>query len=219
MKVTCISDLHGQLPRNIAPCDLLLVAGDVCPNINPVGSGADIEYQRQWLEDCFAPWLNSVPSKETVMVFGNHDFIAERAFGIIPPLKARILQDSGVEVLGKKIWGTPKCCMPFKRWAFTATEDEIKETLSNIDPMTEIVLSHGPAYGILDNVSGYGPVGSKALYNCLKWGLNPRLAVVGHIHEQHGVDSRSINGTTVVNASLLDDRYEMVYDPVTLEID
>jgi Icc-related predicted phosphoesterase len=44
----------------------------------------------------------------------------------------------------------------------------------------------------------------------------PRLVVSGHIHEAHG--RARLGSTEVVNASLLDERYEPVFTPVVVDL-
>lgn len=80
MKVVATSDLHGFLPQ-IPPCDLLLIAGDVCPVWNH-----RLPFQRKWLRETFTPWLESLPARKIVGVWGNHDSIAESNPDKVPPL-------------------------------------------------------------------------------------------------------------------------------------
>ena len=78
MRVGCLADLHGYLPK-IEPgqLDLLLIAGDV-----GVTTGAVLEsfpgYSRLLLE--LADWLEDVDCP-IVGVAGNHDFGFEGRFG------------------------------------------------------------------------------------------------------------------------------------------
>jgi len=64
MLVTAVSDLHGFLPP-IDPCDLLLVAGDVCP-VDDHRPPA----QAMWLDTTFRRWLDAVPATHVVGVAG-----------------------------------------------------------------------------------------------------------------------------------------------------
>ena len=60
MIVTAVSDLHGNLPE-IEPCDLLLVAGDICP-VRDHSLGAQCEF----LDAPFRAWLGRVPAAHVV---------------------------------------------------------------------------------------------------------------------------------------------------------
>ena len=61
MNVVAISDLHGFLPET-PPCDLLLIAGDVCPVWNHRW-----QFQRKWLREVFGPWLEAQPARKVVL--------------------------------------------------------------------------------------------------------------------------------------------------------
>ena len=54
----------------------------------------------------FRRWLDRVPCEEVVLVAGNHDQSIE-AFSVPDGLRCHYLQDSGVELHGLRIWGTP----------------------------------------------------------------------------------------------------------------
>jgi hypothetical protein len=73
MRICCIADLHGKLPI-IPECDLLLVAGDVCPHFleKYAGDSSDCFGQSKWLQSVFTAWLENAPAKHKVMTFGNH---------------------------------------------------------------------------------------------------------------------------------------------------
>jgi hypothetical protein len=73
MRIICTADLHGQLP-DIPECDLLLIAGDVCPV-----EDHDPTYQRKWSTK-FRLWLadeQRVQAERIVWIAGNHDFSLE----------------------------------------------------------------------------------------------------------------------------------------------
>src|SRR5690348_4412774 len=99
--VAAISDLHGFLPET-PPCDVLLIAGDVCP----VDDHA-LRYQRDWLELSFAPWLETQPARAIVGIAGNHDFVAESDDELMRSLPWTYLRDETTEVAGLTIHGSP----------------------------------------------------------------------------------------------------------------
>src|SRR5947209_22361 len=121
MLISAISDQHGVLPA-IPACDLLLIAGDVCPATNH-----GIDFQASWLNTEFRRWLQSLGHvKHIIGIAGNHDLIFEQAPFLVPSdLPWTYLQDSLTEVAGFRIWGTP--WQPwFFDWAFNGRPDELQ---------------------------------------------------------------------------------------------
>jgi Icc-related predicted phosphoesterase len=208
--VAAMSDLHGYLPAT-PPCDLLLIAGDLAPFLG-------IEAQAGWLGGTFKEWLDQVPAREVVAVAGNHDWIFERAPHLVPNLRWRYLQDSGVELFGLKIYGTP--WQPrFFDWAFNLDEPELEAKFNRIPDGTDIVVAHGPPFGFGDlamRLSGGVHVGSPSLRNRLL-AVKPRLCVFGHIHEGRGVYHE--DGVEFANVSVVDQQYERAHAPMVFEIE
>jgi Icc-related predicted phosphoesterase len=48
--------------------------------------------------------------------------------------------------------------------------------------------------------------------------IKPKLVVCGHVHEGYGAYKLPC-GTTIVNASVLDEKYRLVNAPIVVEID
>jgi Icc-related predicted phosphoesterase len=208
MRFVLTSDLHGCLP-NIPPCDVLLIAGDLCP-IDDHSS----EYQAEWLHNEFADWLREVPARQTFFVAGNHDLVFERSPERLDPSrwKGVYLQDSGAEWEGIRFWGSPWAC-ELPGWAFTAPEDDLLRRWQWIDPRTQVLIVHGPPRGYGDRVIGRRSgdtleVGSPTLLEAIGRLDDLRLVVFGHIHESAG--EYEYRGVRLVNASLMDLGYEPV---------
>ncbi|MBY0525279.1 MAG: metallophosphoesterase [Gemmataceae bacterium] len=206
-KVVAVSDLHGTLPA-VPDCDLLLIAGDICPVKNH-----GLAFQADWLNTDFRFWLRSLPARQIVFIAGNHDFIFQQEPGLVPrDLPAVYLQDSGFEWQGLKIWGTP--WQPwFFDWAFNLHEPELPRKWNLIAPDTDILVVHGPPFGYGDGVPSGGGIrhaGSPSLLACIEK-LAPRMAVFGHIHEGRG--EWRLGETILANVTILNERYEHVYPP------
>src|SRR5918993_1245236 len=78
MRIAAVSDLHGQFPA-IPPCDLLIVAGDVCPDaVDRQFSWDAPELQKAWFDREFRPWLAAAPARHKLLTWGNHDWCGER---------------------------------------------------------------------------------------------------------------------------------------------
>ena len=77
MRIVALSDQHGHLPA-IPPCDLLIIAGDVCPDrFGPYLAAHAPEQQQAWFDRHVRPWLAAAPAGQTVLTWGNHDWCGE----------------------------------------------------------------------------------------------------------------------------------------------
>jgi Icc-related predicted phosphoesterase len=214
MKITCISDTHNQhnnIPsKYLAGGDCIIHSGDM------TGRGTHAEIEE------FLAWYNELPYTHKILIAGNHDFFFERASESI--IKATLdkypnityLNDSGVEIEGLKIWGSP--VQPwFYDWAFNRRGTDICEHWDKIPLDTDILITHGPAKGYLDLTLRGDVTGCHYLLEKISELTNLKLFVHGHIHEAYGrVDFP--DGGVFLNASVLNARYIMSNLPHEIEI-
>lgn len=225
MKITAISDLHGFYPK-LPGGDLLIVAGDLTASDQP------------WQYVEFETWLTKQPYKKKVIICGNHDKFMQQAHICIKPDEHEytLLCDSGCEFEGLKIWGSPwtrwfEGVNPFCDAFMLKTEEELAEKFALIPDDIDILVTHGPPYGILDRVSHTREsVGSKALWQRISQ-VRPQIHCFGHIHEEYGKIPSVIweeserfcesfaYGTDFYNCSHVDRGYKPVNSPVTFELD
>lgn len=217
MIIDCISDLHGFYPK-LEGGDLLIVAGDLT---------ARDTYQ-EYIE--FGKWLVSQDYKEIIVIGGNHDNILQRneCFFISEVLggAAKYLCDSGTEFEGLRIWGSPWSLtfpgMNPKCKAFTVdTEEELAEKWALIPDDIDILITHTPPFGIMDDVfreelHNFEHVGSGTLNVAIIYRPSIKLHVFGHIHESYGIKGPGINSKDriFVNASHVNERYQPVNKPI-----
>jgi len=149
MRLVCVSDTHGIFPLpEIPPCDLLLVAGDIeDAHLHPHDSSS----QRRYLERVFAPWLEEAPARHTVGIAGNHDFLGLGDPDVLYGLPWHYLCDETIEIEGLCIHGSP-WTPPFMDWAFMLPEHELAAKWTLVPADCDILLTHGPAYGLGDEV-------------------------------------------------------------------
>ena len=217
MKVCCISDLHSKINFSIDPCDLLIIAGDVCPAV--WNRNMNCIVQERWLIDFFIPWLNKQDTKEVVFIAGNHDWIWDLAPTMVPemPSNFHYLCDNFIEIMGLKIYGTPQQKY-FNDWAFNRTNTQLEKYYANIPEGLDILLTHIPPFKILDKVMEGDHQGCKVLLSRLKEMKNPpRYHIFGHIHEGYGITD--IQNTKYINCSLMDGSYRMINKPVYIDIE
>lgn len=216
MKIVAVSDLHGNLPT-IPTCDLLLIAGDITPPGN-------WRAQLGFLNGSFRDWLEKQPAGKIVAIAGNHDTIFETDPNLVS-LPWTYLQDSGTEVDGLKIFGTP-WVKNFGWWSFMTTDEGLEKKFSLIPPDTDIILTHGPPYGFGDKVTSYRSEnehlwpegecqGSKELLNVIDT-IRPKLVVYGHIHEGRG--QYRYGDTVLANVTVVDHAMRHVYRATEIDL-
>ena len=207
MRFVALSDTHGKHNFELPPGDVLLHAGDVSSR------GLKSEIQR------FLDWFSSLDYTYKIFIAGNHDFFFEEApkeeIEAIIPDNLIYLNDSGVEIEGIKIWGSP--IQPwFHDWAFNRKRGpEIQKHWDLIPADSDIVITHGPAFGIHDRLISGMPVGCEDLLPTLQR-IAPKVHLCGHIHEAYG--ERKVGETLFLNASILNVRYEIANAPIEFEL-
>jgi Icc-related predicted phosphoesterase len=208
MKIVLLSDTHGYHSYLDVPAgDLLIHAGDFSMR------GREGETRD------FLDWFSAQSHPHKVCISGNHDFLAEQEPAIfkgLVPDNVHYLEDSGVVIEGKEIWGSPITPW-FHNWAFNRHRgSDIRWHWSQIPASADIVITHGPPFGILDLTNGGEEVGCYDLKERLAE-VKPQLHVFGHIHECYG--QLETEGTLFVNASIVNLRYNPVNAPIVLDLD
>ena len=219
MIITLTGCLHGHYPK-LEGGDLLIVTGDL------TARDTSVEYS-----ECLT-WLMNQPYSKKIFIGGNHDnllvgSIPKKHFNCNENECFEYLCDSGTEFEGLRIWGSPWTKtfpgMNQKCKAFTFdTEEDLFERFSLIPDDIDILITHSPPNGILDGIpmedGSLFHVGSKALYNWLKYAGRPKLHVFSHIHEAYGkaeVFPTYDNKMMVsVNCSHVNERYQPVNKPI-----
>lgn len=232
MKTTFIADTHNKHQQLDLPGgDLLVVAGDFC------SQGEFIEVHD------FASWLDQQPYDHKVVIAGNHEVCmgrgASNRYRAIEAITdtAVYLEDSQTTVEGLVLHGVP-WTNRFGSWAFMKDEDELSVHWNDIPSDTDILITHGPPRGVLDECPDRTPrhdhrgwqgpmkpvapsadrtknVGSTGLLERLRE-VQPDYHVFGHIHESYG--RATVGSTTCLNASVVNGQYEIQNDPVTVNI-
>jgi len=208
LKVIAISDTHGYHDLLTLPSgDVLIHAGDVSSQ----GSKQEVQDFLQWFSD-----LNY---EHKIFIAGNHDFFFERAdsdmITSIIPDNVIYLNDSGISIGGLNIWGSPVTPWFFD-WAFNRHRGaDIKKHWKLIPQNTDILITHGPVYGVLDRTIHGQRVGCEVLKDATEV-IKPKVHICGHIHESYG--QVQTMDTLYINASVLDVQYRLVNDAVLFEI-
>lgn len=207
MRFVAISDTHGKHQFELPEGDVILHAGDVSSR------GLKAEVQR------FLDWFAGLDYRYKIFIAGNHDFFFEAAaqaeIEAMIPEGLIYLNDSGVEIEGIKIWGSP--IQPwFYDWAFNRRRGpDIQKHWALIPEDSDIVITHGPVFGILDRTASGQVVGCEDLLQVIQR-IAPKVHLCGHIHEAYG--TRQVGETLFINASILDLRYTIAHAPVVFDL-
>lgn len=243
LKITAISDIHGDLPI-IDPCDVLCICGDIVP--------LDIQknYTKSvaWLAGRFVNWCEKIECDKVIIIAGNHDFVFQKMYNdyiernstprwsndksyceyftdtvmynLDFPGKIVYLQDTEYEYNGVKFYGTPHIPV-LSNWAFYKRSDDLRETFDNIPDNVDVLLTHSPGKFVNDTgvslqLSNRPEYGSIELTEAIQ-NKNIRYWFVGHIHSgNHRIEN--YNGIQVANVSVKDENYRMAYEPLTVDI-
>lgn len=222
MIVSIISDTHAkhkQVTQDLIGGDLLLHGGDF------MTSG----YSKYEAEEFFK-WFDSIDNYEyKTFIAGNHDRvmqdIPDEMQGILTAYKTiDYLQDDECVMYydgpngdrpedNIRIYGSP--WQPeFYNWAFNLPRNGpgLASKWEAIPDNTDILITHGPPYGILDDTEGRRGqhLGCELLRERVN-AIRPKIHIFGHIHSGHGY---YYDGHThFFNASVLNERYSYSHLP------
>lgn len=172
----------------------------------------------------FNTWLGSLRYKHKVVIAGNHDTAFEHNPDIAKLLtNCTYLRDSSTVIDGVKFYGAP--WQPeFCNWAFNLKRhsSEMREKWEAIPDNTDVLITHGPPYGILDlcpdmrDRSKLVHAGCEVLREQLNR-IKPKVHIFGHIHEGSGIHKEA--GTQFINASFMDSRFQPNNQTRIVELD
>ena len=206
-RIVLLSDTHNCNEQISVPDgDILIHAGDAT-NRGQVDEIAD-----------FNEWFSGFPHKHKIFVAGNHDWLFETRPKYARSLLAKnvvYLQDSAVEISGLKIYGSP--WQPrFFDWAFNLNRGgEMAEKWKLIPNEVDILITHGPPFGILDETPRGDFAGCEELRKRVEE-IRPQLHVFGHIHFGYGETEKF--GVRFVNASNCDEDYLPTNLPIVVDL-
>ena len=221
MKIVSISDTHKhhrkiEFTDDMLSSDVIVCAGDITSNGEP-----------HVVED-FINWFAELPIPNKITIFGNHetgfaDAISGKRLNFLEQCKDKgvhYLEDSSITIDSIVFYGSP-FSKRFYDWEFNVSEGEASvQKWNQIVPSTNVLITHGPVYGVLDEaprgVGGFENVGCKDLLNRV-WELdNLKAHIFGHIHASSGIED--VYGMKFVNASICTERYQPLNPPRVITI-
>lgn len=186
MKILHLSDTHGchRRLRELPDADVIIHSGD----FTMAGT------QQEAID--FLNWFCDLSYPRKLFVCGNHD---ECLYGAnIDGLDTNVyyLCNSGITINGVKFYGVPM-------FMSDCITDRQSKNYAGIPEDTDVLITHSPAYGILDYDDGIN-YGSDELLTKIS-SLSLKAHLFGHIHAQHGI--KEINGVIFSNGAIMSSDY------------
>lgn len=205
MRLVCLADTHNKHEQ------LCLPDGDVLIHAGDCTDGGSKQESKAFLE-----WFSQQKHPHKILVPGNHDFYFEKNENIPHiPSNINLLIDKGITLNGIQFWGSP-VTPGNSNWAFQRERGkQISKHWDMIPENTDVIISHTPPYGILDDVRNGIKMGCEELMAKIKI-IAPTLHLFGHIH--HGAGSVKRNNIRFMNATILDEQNRIMHSPVIFDL-
>ena len=236
LRIVHISDTHNRHGGvEIPESDVVCFTGDM-------GTRTDVKELTQFLI-----WFEKLPAKVKIFIAGNHDICMDKkwiqkrkkdghvegllanqqwhdARELIENYDVKYLENTEYVYEGVKFYGSPYSpSFHRQNWVFNADRgQEIKTIWGKIPSDVNVLLTHSPAFGILDEVPVEGRtdwhidghVGCQDLMDVIKNRLlKLKLHCFGHIHDNAGIIIKRVSNTrriTFSNGACVDNGYQPV---------
>lgn len=197
MKILHLSDTHGchHRLRDLPEADVVVHSGDFCM----VGS------EQEAID--FLNWFCDLPYRHKIFICGNHDDCLYGANISGLDDNVHYLCNSGIEIDELKFYGVPM-------FMGDCVTDRQNLNYDKIPIDTDVLITHAPAYGILDFDDNIY-YGSEVLLKAVSK-INPRIHLFGHIHKQHGITT--IGTTTFSNGAIMNENFSTPNNPNIIEL-
>ena len=206
VRTLALSDTHNLHRSITAPMqgDLLIHAGDFSFFFDDMAAIRD-----------FNAWLGELRFRHKIVVPGNHERIMYQR----PELRriitnATVLINEAATIEGVRLWGSPVTCDDAAFGCSTA--DERRALYASIPEGTNIVISHGPPYGVRDVEFRSGGVhrGCPELLAAVQR-VQPQVHIFGHMHAGRG--AVRIGPTTFINAAMMGWSGDLEHRPISFD--
>lgn len=209
MKLWHISDTHNNHWQIRPPdgIDIVVHSGDASNWKDPYRNEAELRG--------FIDWFATLPIPLKVFVPGNHDTSLEKGLITRDLIESRgiiTLINEEKEIGGLRFWGSP-FTPRYGDWSYMKDRGTINRIWDNIPEGLDVLVTHGPPYGVLD--ATYDHHNKVELVGCsaLRKRINrvpPRFMLFGHVHSCDDIrnsGTRSVSGlpTLFSNGSCCDD--------------
>lgn len=201
MTILHLSDTHNHHQQlvNLPAADVIIHSGDLSKH------GTDQEVAD------FIEWFGSLNYAYKIFIAGNHDYCLDgkdrETIQSFLPDNCFYLFNSGITIAGVKFWGVPYTSMG-------DVNGEYINMVKQIPVDTDVLITHRPPLGILDNSKDIA-YGCPHLLQSIS-AIRPRYHLFGHIHAAYGIEESE--QTTFVNAALMDEESRLVNKGVVVEV-
>lgn len=219
MKIIHASDHHGALMQ-LSFADLYIISGDMLPDFPDIFIDINgyrrrkilphkyMQGQSNWLKDKNLRDYLGNKDAPVVLVRGNHDFID---YGHAYGGEIYEIQDPSqvFNIKGLRIGGCRGVAYIGMGWSDEMYDPDLDKIVSKLPTDLDIMVTHAPPYGILDEIQNYG-VKSFTYYlqKCSIVGKPPKLWCFGHCHYDNGKqyfgDTLMSNAATTIHEFDLD---------------
>lgn len=209
MRIVAISDTHTRHDElNLPDGDILIHAGDFTHRGHP----------KDVLN--FLEWFSSQSHRHKIFIAGNHElgfeqtsaFYAENMRNVAKFTNLIYLEHESTELEGIKFFGSPYT-PEFNNWGFNVRPEKLHLYWDFIPDDVNVLITHGPPFGILDRCMRNRNLGDHALLDRIDKLAHLKLHIFGHIHVNDGVQRES----KFINASILNENYVLANSPVVFE--
>jgi len=181
MNIITISDTHNQHHlitdkiNAVKDIDLIIHCGDFADN-KPEGMK-------------FLDWFSKLNIKNKILIPGNHENFIEKEeswwISYCEILEINLLINKSVVINDISFYGSPYSNSP-NFHSYSLSELGLEKKWEQIPVDTQVLITHTPAYNILDTITEKIKVGSESLGDKIKELPKLQAHLFGHVHQSNG---------------------------------